>query len=295
VTVGSVSFEEASQFRPLARGVYAEEAPASVSASLGKLCESATGAVSLAEVFLESPASVRAVSAMPAIGPIAELISHTSAIPTSLPAVPETSAVQQPVLGGHSVSFASSVSDVPLGEQNYQMDIPPELPVHPELPVTQTECADGVPFDEADEEAVDWGPLVQWDGASREGSGVSAPLADVQPLQGTSAPFMGDVDDVEWGSWTAFVGTHDSAAAVAVDALAVCKSSGWLTAVPALPVTFSAVISVGFVAEILQTLLLAVVCSALTTRCRVVFAVSSSEPVELLIDPGCDPPLLSCY
>jgi hypothetical protein len=39
--------------------------------------------------------------------------------------------------------------------------------------------------------------------------------------------------DVEWGDWTAFVEPQvDSAAAAAVDALAVCKSSGWLTAVP---------------------------------------------------------------
>ena len=251
MTVGSVSFEEATQLRSLAGGVYAEEAPAS---------------------------------------------AHISALSSACYAVPETSAVQQPVLEVHSKSTAfCACVEVPVAEQNFQMDTIPELPVCPELPVTQPECADGVPFEEADEEVVDWGPLVQWDGASREGSGVSAPLADVQPLLGTSAPFVGDVDDVEWGSWTAFVGTHDSAAAVAVDALAVCKSSGWSTAVPALPVTVSAIISVGFVAEILQTLLLAVVCSALTTRCCVAFAVSSSVPVELLIDPGCDPPLLSCY
>jgi len=106
------------------------------------------------------------------------------------------------------------------------------------------------------------------------------------------------VDDVvgdEWGDWTVFVEPHiDSAAVVAVDALAVCKSSGWLTAVPALAATVCAVISVGLVAEIEQTLLLAVVCSALATRCRVAFAVSNSVAVEF-IDPGCDPPLLSCY
>ena len=89
--------------------------------------------------------------------------------------------------------------------------------------------------------------------------------------------------------------THiDSAAAAAVDALAVCKLSGWLTAVPAISATVCAVISVGFVAEILQTLLRAVVCSALATRCRVAFAVLSSVTVEF-IDPGCDPPMLSCY
>jgi hypothetical protein len=134
-------------------------------------------------------------------------------------------------------------------EQNIQMDIPPELPVHSEL-----QCADGVPFEEADE-----------------------------------------IDDVEWGEWTAFVETHiDFAAVAAVDALAVCKSSGWLTAVPAISATVCAVISVGLVAEIEQTLLLAVVCSALATRCRDAFAVSSSVAVEF-IDPGCDPPLLSCY
>ena len=93
--------------------------------------------------------------------------------------------------------------------------------------------------------------------------------------------------------------THiDSAAsaAAAVDALAVCKLSGWLTAVPAISATVCAVISVGFVAEILQTLLRAVVCSALATRCRDAFAVSSSNSVAVeFIDPGCDPPLLSCY
>ncbi len=141
-----------------------------------------------------------------------------------------------------------------------------------------------------------WGPLVQWDhGASHEGSGVSAPLADVQPLL-EAAILVDEVDDEEWGDWTAFVETHiDSAAAAAVDALAVCKLSGWLTAVPAISATRTvcAVISVGFVAEIQQTLLLAVVCSALATRCRFAFAVSSSGAVEF-IDPGCDPPLLSC-
>jgi hypothetical protein len=156
------------------------------------------------------------------------------------------------------------------------MDIPPELqvPMHPEL-----QCADGVPFEETDGEVVDWGPLVQWDGASHEGSGVSAPLADVQPLLET-AILVDEVDDVKWGEWTAFVETHiDFAAVAAVDALAVCKSSGWLTAVPAISATVCAVISVGFVADIQQTPL-AVVYSAcftaLSTRCRVAFAVSSS-------------------
>ena len=174
------------------------------------------------------------------------------------------------------------------------MDIVPVLPVLPELPVMQPECATGVPFEEADGEVVDWGPLVQWDGESHEGSGVSAPLADVQPLLDT-AILVDEVDDVKWRDWTAFVETHiDSAAAAAVDALAVCKLSGWLTAVPAISATVCAVISVGFVAEIEQTLLLAVVCSALATRCRVAFAVSNSVAVEF-IDPGCDPPLLSCY
>jgi hypothetical protein len=158
-------------------------------------------------------------------------------------AVPETSAVQQPVLIVHSESDAFCTCVV-VAEQNLQMDIPPELPVHSEL-----QCADGVPFEEADE-----------------------------------------VRDVEWGVWTAFVETHiDSAAVVAVDALAVCKSSGWLTAVPALPVTVFAVISVGFVADIQRTLLLAVVYSALSTRCRAAFADSSSVAVEL-IDSGRDPP-----
>jgi hypothetical protein len=156
--------------------------------------------------------------------------------------------VQQPVMKAHSKSDAFCAC-VPVAEQNFQMDIPPELPVHSEL-----QCADGVPFEEADE-----------------------------------------VRDEEWGEWTAFVETHiDSAAVAAVDALAVCKVSGWLTAVPALAATVCAVISVGLVAEIEQTLLLAVVCSALATRCRDALAVSSSVAVEF-IDPGCDPPLLSCY
>ncbi len=99
---------------------------------------------------------------------------------------------------------------------------------------------------------------------------------------------------------------RDSAAAAAVDALAVCKLVEWAAdscsePVPAISATVCAVISVGFtqVAEIQQALLLAVpvVCSALATRCRVAFAVSNSVAVEFieLIDPGCDPPLLSCY
>jgi hypothetical protein len=218
-----------------------------------------------------------------------------SAITSACYAVPETSAVQQPVLKVHSESTAfCACVDVPVAEQNFQMDIVPMLPEFPELPAMQPECAIGVPSEEADEEVVDWGPLVQWDGASHEGSGVSAPLADVQPLLET-AILVDEVDDDEWGEWTAFVETHiDFAAAAAVDALAVCKVSGWLTAVPALAATVCAVISVGLVAEIEQTLLLAVVCSALATRCRVAFAVSSSVAVEF-IDPGCDPPLLSCY
>jgi hypothetical protein len=173
-----------------------------------------------------------------------------SALSDACYAVPETSAVQQPVMKVHSESTAfCACVDVPVAEQNFQMDIPPELPVHSEL-----QCADGVPFEEADE-----------------------------------------VRDVKWGEWTAFVETHiDFAAAAAVDALAVCKLSEWLTAVPAISATVCAVISVGLVAEIEQTLLLVVVCSALATRCRDAFAVSSSVAVEL-IDPGCDPPLLSCY
>ena len=157
-------------------------------------------------------------------------------------------AEEQPVLEVHSKSDAFCAC-VPVAEQNFQMDIPPELPVHSEL-----QCADGVPFEEADE-----------------------------------------VRDEEWGEWTAFVETHiDSAAVAAVDALAVSKLSEWLTAVPAISATVCAVISVSCVAEIEQTLLLAVVCSALATRCRDAFAVSSSVAVEF-IDPGCDPPLLSCY
>jgi hypothetical protein len=105
------------------------------------------------------------------------------------------------------------------------MDIVPVLPVLPELPTMQPECAIGVPFEEADERVVDWpgGPLVQWDGASHEGSGVSAPsgLADVQPLRDIAifadSELVDAVDYVEWGDWTAFVEPHiDSAATAAV-------------------------------------------------------------------------------
>ena len=84
-----------------------------------------------------------------------------------------------------------------------------------------------------------------------------------------------------------------AAAAAAFDALAVCKSSGWLTAVPALSATVCAVISVSFVSEIQQTLILAVVCSALPTRCCA-FAVSDSMAVAEFIDPGSDLPVLNC-
>ena len=166
-----------------------------------------------------------------------------SALTSACYVVPETSAVQQPVMKVHSESTAFCAC-VPVAEQNFQMDIPPELPVHSEL-----QCADGVTFEGADE-----------------------------------------VRDEKWGEWTAFVETHiDSAAAAAVDALAVCKLSEWLTAVPAISATVCAVISVGLVAEIEQTFLLAVVCSALATRCRDAFAVLNSVAVEF-IDPGCDPP-----
>ncbi len=171
-----------------------------------------------------------------------------SALPSTRYAVPETSAVQQPVLEVHSKSTAfCACVDVPVAEQNFQMGIVPVLPVLPELPAMQPECAVSVPSEEADEEVVDWGPLVQWDGESHEGSGVSAPLADVQPLLDIDifAELVDDVDYVEWGDWTAFVEPHiDSAAAAAVDALAVCKLSGWLTAVPAISATVCAVISV---------------------------------------------------
>jgi hypothetical protein len=241
-------------------------------------------------------ASVPNTSCVLAVGVHAEE-APASALSSACYAVPETSAVQQPVMEVHSKSTAFCACVDAVAEQNFQMDIPPVLPVLPELPAMQPECAIGVPFEETDEEVVDWGPLAQWDGASHEGSGVSAPLADVQPLLDIAifAELVHDVDDVEWGDWTAFVETHiDYAAVAAVDALAVCKLSGWLTAVPAMSAAVCAVSSVGFVAEIQQTLLLAVVCSALATRCRVAFAASSSVVVEF-IDPGCDPPLLSCY
>ncbi len=51
--------------------------------------------------------------------------------------------------------------------------------------------------------------------------------------------------------------------------------------------------AVSFLADALQTLLLAAIYSALASSARVAFAVSGSVAVEF-IDPGCDPPVLLC-
>ena len=54
-----------------------------------------------------------------------------------------------------------------------------------------------------------------------------------------------------------------------------------------------AVNSVSFLADALQTLLLAAICSALASSACVAFAASGSVAVDF-IDPGCDPPVLVC-
>jgi hypothetical protein len=93
----------------------------------------------------------------------------------------------------------------------------------------------------------------------------------------------------------------DSSAAFAIEASAVCKSDEFgavVLATLAAPLTVwpskvLAVNSVSFLADALQTLLLAAIYSALASSARVAFAVSGSEAVEY-IDSGYDPPVLVC-
>jgi len=93
----------------------------------------------------------------------------------------------------------------------------------------------------------------------------------------------------------------DSSTAFAIEASAVCKSYEFgavVLATLAAPLTVwsskvLAVNSVSFLADALQTLLLAAIYSALASSARVAFAVSGSEAVEY-IDPGYDPPVLVC-
>jgi hypothetical protein len=272
-------------------------------------------------------------------------------------AVPETSAVQQPVMKVHSESTAfCACVDVPVAEQNFQMDIPPELPVHSEL-----QCADGVPFEEADgvpfEEAGDrvspasvdddaYGALepsrslvllrVGWCPMSKTAivrldlavdAGIGCPAVSVPVLH----PAMADLSSVMCPSWP-LVMLHISwcpASSDAVVSIRMTDGAGFGCPTVDLPMVHAVAsdpseeaslldsasieclldihpsasefltcmvttISERLVAEITRTLLLAVVYPALATRCRVAFAVSSSVAVEF-IDPGCDPPLLSCY
>jgi hypothetical protein len=268
--------------------------------------------------------------------------------------VPETSAVQQPVLKVHSESTAfCACVDVPVAEQNFQMDIVPVLPAFPELPAMQPECADGVPFEEAgdrvspasvDDDAygalepsrslvllrVGWCPMskaavVRLDLAVD--AGIGCPAVSVPVLH----PAMADLSSVMCPSWP-LVMLHISwcpASSDAVVSIRMTDGAGFGCPTVGLPMVHAVAsdpseeaslldsasieclldihpsasefltcmvttISERLVAEIEQTLLLAVVCSALATRCRVAFAVSNSVAVEF-IDPGCDPPLLSCY
>ena len=93
----------------------------------------------------------------------------------------------------------------------------------------------------------------------------------------------------------------DSSTAFAIEASAVCKSYEFgavVLATLAAPLTVwsskvLAVNSVSFLADALQTLLLAAICSALASPACAAFAVSGSEAVDF-IDPGCDPPVLVC-
>jgi hypothetical protein len=93
----------------------------------------------------------------------------------------------------------------------------------------------------------------------------------------------------------------DSSTAFAIEASAVCESHEFgavVLATLAAPLTVwsskvLAVNSVSFLADALQTLLLAAIYSALASPARVAFAVSGSGAVEY-IDPGYDPPVLVC-
>ena len=137
-------------------GVELEEAPMSVglpvigssASSMGIQCDAVAGFVSPAPVFIASSAP-DSVPARAAPDPCAELSYGTPAIELSSCAVTETSALQ-PVGGVHFATVTFGVSGTLVDEQGItSMDTIPELPVPPELPVTQPGCEDGVPCEEA--------------------------------------------------------------------------------------------------------------------------------------------------
>ena len=137
-------------------GVELEEAPMSVglpvigssASSMGIQCDGVAGFVSPVPVFIASSAP-DPVPARAAVGPCAELVPDTPAIELSSCAVTETPALQ-PVGGVHFATLTFGVSGTLVDEQGItSMDTIPELPVPPELPVTQPGCEDGVPCEEA--------------------------------------------------------------------------------------------------------------------------------------------------
>ena len=117
--------------------------------------------------------------------------------------------------------------------------------------------------------------------------------APIEPLPGTQPLRLSPPSDKE--------AHFDSSTASAIEASAVCKSHEYGAVVLAtlaapltvLPSKVLAVNSVSFLADALQTLLLAAICSALASSACVAFAVSGSVAVEF-IDSGCDPPVLVC-
>ena len=137
-------------------GVELEEAPMSVglpvigssASSMGIQCDGVAGFVSPVPVFIASSAP-DSVPARAAPDPCAELSHDTPAIELSSCAVTETSALQ-PVGGVHFATVTFGVSGTLVDEQGItSMDTIPELPVPPELPVTQPGCEDGAPCEEA--------------------------------------------------------------------------------------------------------------------------------------------------
>jgi hypothetical protein len=117
--------------------------------------------------------------------------------------------------------------------------------------------------------------------------------APIEPLPGTQPLRLSPPSDKE--------AHFDSSTASAIEAPAVCEShelGAVVLATLAAPLTVwpskvLAVNSVSFLADALQTLLLAAICSALASSACVAFAVSGSVAVEF-IDSGFDPPVLVC-
>jgi hypothetical protein len=117
--------------------------------------------------------------------------------------------------------------------------------------------------------------------------------APIEPLPCTQSLRLSPPSDKE--------AHFDSSTASAIEASAVCKSHEFgavVLATLAAPLTVWpskvwAVNSVSFLADALQTLLLAAICSALASSACVAFAVSGSVAVEF-IDSGFDPPVLVC-